>query len=75
MAMGQETDENGEPLFVDVQDGTEQVRVGTDEELADAPGERLEIVDSDGNRVRYQVEYDTEYALDKEKVQYLIRPL
>ena len=51
------------------------VRVGTYEELADAPGERLEIVDSDGNRVRYQVEYDTEYALDKEKVQYLIRPL
>lgn len=52
------------------------VRVGSDEELADADGERLEIVDGDGNRVRYQVEYDTEtYALDKEKVQYLIRPL
>ena len=31
VAMGQETDENGEPLFVDVQDGTEQVRVGMDE--------------------------------------------
>lgn len=31
VAMGQETDENGEPLFINVQDGTEQVRVGTDE--------------------------------------------
>ncbi len=31
MTMEQETDENGEPLFIDVQDGTEQVRVGTDE--------------------------------------------
>lgn len=31
MTMEQETDENGEPLFVDVQDGTEQVRVGMDE--------------------------------------------
>ena len=31
VTMEQETDENGEPLFVDVQDGTEQVRVGMDE--------------------------------------------
>lgn len=52
------------------------VRVGTAEELADAPGEQLEIVDDEGNRVRYQVEYDSEtYALDREKVQYIIRPL
>ena len=52
------------------------VRVGTDEELADAPGEPLEIVDNDGNRVRYQVDYDTAtYALDREQVQYIIRPI
>ena len=31
VTMERETDENGEPLFVDVQDGTEQVRTGTDE--------------------------------------------
>lgn len=31
VAKEQETDEKGEPLFIDVQDGTEQVRVGTDE--------------------------------------------
>lgn len=31
VTMERETDENGELLFVDVQDGTEHVRVGTDE--------------------------------------------
>lgn len=52
------------------------VRVGTDEELDEAAGEPLEIVDAQGNRVRYQVEYDAEtYDLDMERVQYIIRPL
>lgn len=52
------------------------VRVGADEDLDDMSGEQLEIVDNEGNRVRYQVEYDTDtYGLSREQVQYIIRPL
>lgn len=52
------------------------VRLGTTEESdRDDEGEYLEMVDGDGNRIRYRITYDVAYGLDREQVQYLLRPL
>lgn len=51
------------------------VRVGPEEELEDESGERVEIVDSAGNRTVYLVEYNEEYGLDLEQVRYMLRTL
>ncbi|MGI6263930.1 MAG: hypothetical protein ACOYJY_00480 [Acutalibacteraceae bacterium] len=51
------------------------IRVGAADDGDDEPGEALEIVDADGNRIRYRITYDETYGLDREQVQYLLRPL
>lgn len=64
--------------YVDGQTGIAflSVRVGSEEELEDAEGESLEIVNSDGDRVHCRVEYNTDaYGLDLEQVRYMLRPL
>ncbi len=52
------------------------VRVGSEEELEDAPGEQVELTDKAGNPLVYQVEYDESNGeLDLEQIEFMLVPL